>query len=118
MSNNKILALGLLFTIGFAAVLFWPKNDVQDENTSVGSLASDKIEVVMYKNEGCECCTKWAALMNQDQFAVIERPIPNLIEVKREKGVPPRLEAGQTARVEWDGGEGHVPREEGKRWGE
>jgi len=115
MSNNKILIFGLLFTIGFAAALFWPKSEVQDDYSSVTQLASDKIEVVMYKNPGCECCTKWAALMNQDQFEVIERPIPNIIEVKREKGVPPRFESCHTAMVGEYFVEGHVPIEDVNR---
>ena len=112
MSNNKILIVGLLFTIGFAAALFWPKNEVEDEYSMVAEPAVDKIEVIMYKNEGCQCCTKWADLMNDDQFAVIEKPIPNLMEVKREKGVPPRFESCHTAMVGDYFVEGHVPIED------
>jgi hypothetical protein len=115
MSNNKILIFGLLFTIGFAAVLFWPTNEVEDEYSMVAEPAVDKIEVIMYKNEGCQCCTKWADLMNDDQFAVIEKPIPNLMEVKREKGVPPRFESCHTAMVGDYFVEGHVPIEDVNR---
>ncbi|MEP1152367.1 MAG: DUF411 domain-containing protein [Balneola sp.] len=116
MNNNKILVLGLLFTIGFAAVLFWPKNETAgDLESMVAETASDKIEVVMYKNPGCQCCTKWAAFMNEDKFAVIETPIPNLMEVKREKGVPPRFESCHTAMVGEYFVEGHVPIEDVNR---
>ena len=69
MSNNKILIFGFIFTIGFGVVLFWPKKVVEDEySATVSSASADKIEVVMYKNPGCQCCTKWAALMNDDQL--------------------------------------------------
>tara|TARA_R110002124_G_scaffold287127_1_gene470576 strand:- start:3009 stop:3509 length:501 start_codon:yes stop_codon:yes gene_type:complete len=115
MSNNKILVFGLLFTIGLVAVLFWPASEAKEDYSIVSSPTSDKIEVVMYKNEGCQCCTKWADLMNEDQYAVIEKPIPNLMEVKREKGVPPRLESCHTAMVGNYFVEGHVPIEDVNR---
>lgn len=115
MSNNKILVFGLLFTIGFGAILFWPKNNAQNEYMPTVESASGKMEVVMYKNPGCQCCTKWAALMNEDKFAVIETPIPNLMEVKREKGVPPRFESCHTAMVGDYFVEGHVPIEDVNR---
>lgn len=115
MNNNKILVFGLLFTIGFAAVLFWPSSEPEQDYSMASKPVSDKIEVVMYKNEGCQCCTKWAALMNEDQFAVIEKPIPNLMEVKREKGVPPRFESCHTAMVGDYFVEGHVPIEDVNR---
>lgn len=116
MSNNKILIIGLLFTVGFAAALFWPKNEIQEEYSgSISEVSSEKIEVVMYKNPGCQCCTKWAALMNDDQFEVVEKPIPNLMEVKREKGVPPRFESCHTAMVGEYFVEGHVPIEDVNR---
>lgn len=110
MSNNKILVFGLLFTIGFAAALFWPSNEVETDYSPTATISTEgKIEVVMYKNPGCQCCTKWAALMNDDQFAVIEKPIPNLMELKSEKGVPPRFESCHTAMVGDYFVEGHVP---------
>ena len=93
MSNNKILIFGLLFTIGFGVALFWPKKVAEEEySATISSASSDKIEVVMYKNPGCQCCTKWAALMNDDQFEVVEKPIPNLMEVKREKDLPREID--------------------------
>lgn len=116
MNNNKILIFGLLFTVGFAAALFWPNEEAETQDTNaVAQTASDKIEVVMYKNPGCQCCTKWAALMNDDQFDVIEKPIPNLMEVKREKGVPARFESCHTAMVGDYFVEGHVPIEDVNR---
>lgn len=113
MNNNKILIFGLLFTAGFAAALFWPKNEVQEDySEQVSQVSSEKMEVIMYKNPNCGCCTKWAELMNEDQFEVIEKPIPNLMEVKREKGVPARFESCHTAMVGDYFVEGHVPIED------
>ena len=115
MSNNKIIVFGLLITVGFASFLFWQKNDTNDEYSPMVETASGKMEVVMYKNPNCQCCTKWAALMNEDKFAVIETPVPNLMEIKREKGVPPRFESCHTAMVGDYFVEGHVPIEDVNR---
>ena len=56
MTNGKILAIGGIFTIAFAAYLFWPaKADTQ----VIASDTVEKVEVVMYKNATCMCCAKW-----------------------------------------------------------
>lgn len=111
MTNTKILVFGLLFTLGFSAALFWPK----DDKPPVQEIGDAKIEVVMYKNEGCQCCTKWADHMNEEEFAVIEKPIPNLYEVKQEKGISRELASCHTALVDGYVVEGHVPVEDVQR---
>ncbi len=116
MSNSKILIIGLLFTAAFAAFLFWPNNGAVDGmDHQVLNTVSEKIEVVMYKNEGCGCCTKWAEHMDADQFAVTEKPVPNLMEIKKEKGVPERFESCHTAVIGDYFVEGHVPVEDVNR---
>ncbi|MEQ9308189.1 MAG: DUF411 domain-containing protein [Balneolaceae bacterium] len=111
MTNTKILILGLLFTAGFSAALFWPESEVEP----VQQIVDGKLEVIMYKNEGCQCCTKWAEHMNEDEFAVIEKPIPNLYEVKQEKGISSELASCHTALVDGYVVEGHVPVKEVQR---
>ncbi|MFV1885296.1 MAG: DUF411 domain-containing protein [Balneola sp.] len=113
MTNNKILIVGLLFTIGFAAVLFLSgdKAPEQVETTT----ADGKLEVIMYKNEGCMCCTKWADKMNEEEFAVIEKPVPNLNEIKAENGITRELASCHTAFVDGYIVEGHVPIEDVQR---
>ncbi|RNC83833.1 MAG: hypothetical protein ED557_08660 [Balneola sp.] len=110
MSNSKILLGGTLFTIVFAIVLFMPKN----EATEI-SVEPEKLEVVMYKNEGCMCCTKWADKMNEQEFAVIEKPVPNLYEIKEENGITRELASCHTAFVDGYIVEGHVPIEDVQR---
>lgn len=111
MTNTKILVFGLLATAGIATFLFWPGNERQIEPT----IADDKIEVVMYKNEGCQCCTKWAAHMDEEEFAVIEKPIPNLMEIKQENGISREMASCHTALVDGYVVEGHVPVEDVQR---
>ena len=114
MSNNKILLVGLIITVSFAAFLFWPKNETQITQSSSPNMEG-KIEVVMYKNEGCECCTEWAKHMNNDKYAIIEKPVDNLMQIKKESGVPARFESCHTAMVGEYFVEGHVPVEDVNR---
>lgn len=110
MNNTKILIIGSVLTIVLGGFLFWPGNERQIE-----PIASEKIEVVMYKNEGCQCCTKWATHMNEEEFDVIEKPIPNLYEVKEEQGISRELASCHTALVDGYVVEGHVPVEDVQR---
>lgn len=108
MSNNKILLFGLLITAGVAAFLFWPGNSSQ-------IILSDKTEVVMYKNAGCQCCTKWGDHMQEGEFSVEEVATPVLMQVKQENGITRELSSCHTALVDGYVVEGHVPRADVKR---
>lgn len=108
MNNNKILIIGLLVTAGVAAFLFWPGN-------SSNNLLSDKTQVTMYKNEGCQCCTRWGSHMMEGEFAVEEVPVPVLMQVKRDNGITPELASCHTALIDGYVVEGHVPRAEVER---
>ncbi len=109
MSNNKILILGLLITAAVAAFLFWPGNE------SPSDLFKSGTEVVMYKNAGCECCTKWGDHMHEGDFSVEEVPVPVLMQVKRDNGITRELASCHTAIVEGYVVEGHVPRADVER---
>lgn len=108
MSNKKILIYGLLFTAGVAVFLFWPGN-------SASNMLSNNTEVVMYKNEGCQCCTKWGDHMMEGDFAVEEVPVPVLMQVKRDNGITRELASCHTAIIDGYVVEGHVPREDVER---
>jgi hypothetical protein len=109
MNNNKILIAGLLITAGVAAFLFWPGN-------SSSNILSDKTEVVMYKNAGCQCCTKWGEHMMEDgEFTVEEVPSPVLMQVKQQNGISRELASCHTALVDGYVVEGHVPIEDVRR---
>lgn len=108
MNNAKILIVGLLVTVGVAAFLFWPGNSPQN-------ILSDKTEVVMYKNEGCQCCTKWGDHMEEGEFTVEEVPTPVLMQVKQQNGITRELASCHTAMIGDYVVEGHVPREDVER---
>lgn len=109
MSNKKILILGLILTLGFATFLFWP--DISNEIN-----LSDKKKIVMYKNAGCECCTKWAAyMMATGDYIVEEKPVEVLAQVKQDYGISRENSSCHTAIVDGYVIEGHVPAEDVNR---
>ncbi|MGN8225647.1 DUF411 domain-containing protein [Gracilimonas sp. BCB1] len=108
MNNAKILIVGLLVTVGVAAFLFWPGNSPQN-------ILSDKTEIVMYKNEGCQCCTKWGDHMEEGEFTVEEVPTPVLMQVKQQNGITRELASCHTAMIGDYVVEGHVPRADVER---
>jgi len=111
MTNKTILVAGILFTAAFAAFLFWPEGqNISDNNTD-----PNVTEVVMYKNPGCECCTKWAAHMDSAEFKVSERPVSDLYERKASYGITQQLSSCHTAIVDGYVVEGHVPVEDVQR---
>jgi len=75
------------------------------------SLDTETISVTMYKNPNCQCCSKWAAYLEENGFSVKEIPSDTLASVKKQKGVPNKLGACHTALVDGYVVEGHVPAE-------
>ncbi|MEO1021851.1 MAG: DUF411 domain-containing protein [Bacteroidota bacterium] len=111
MSNKAILIIGVLLvllTIGFASFLFRPGSDTVEMPKQIDPMA-EPTSIVMYKNEGCECCTKWAAHMEAEGFSVKEVAVPNLNDIKQENGISYNLSSCHTAKVGGYIVEGHVP---------
>lgn len=108
MSNKVILILGGIFTLAFAAYLFLPESTTSNP-------FSDKTEVVMYKNPGCQCCTKWAEHMMEGEFTVEEKPTPTIMRIKQENGITRELSSCHTAMVGDYVVEGHVPIDDVRR---
>lgn len=111
MTNKTILILGVLFTAVLSAFLFWPR-----ETSDATYLPEEgTIEVVMYKNPGCECCTKWAAHMDSSNFRVTERAVSDLYDRKASYGITQELSSCHTAIIDGYVVEGHVPVEDVQR---
>ncbi|MDZ7772644.1 MAG: DUF411 domain-containing protein [Balneolaceae bacterium] len=72
-------------------------------------------DIVMYKNEGCQCCDKWATYMQSNGFSVSTVNAGNLNEVKTRYGVPHTMGACHTAVIDGYVVEGHVPVEDVRR---
>jgi hypothetical protein len=65
--------------------------------------------VTVYKDAGCECCSKWVKHLSANGFVVSPRDVSNIDEIKRTMNVPASLQSCHTAVVGRYVIEGHVP---------
>lgn len=77
--------------------------------TAVAEVAGGGPEVTVFKRATCLCCSNWAEHMRENGFEVTEEASDELLEVKREHGVPLELAACHTALIDGYVFEGHVP---------
>lgn len=112
MNKNHIYLLVIAGLVGVLGWQIWNISTGDDDGTS----ASTNIkEVVMYKNPGCQCCTKWAGHMERAGFSVTEKPTRQLAAIKSEQGIPYTMGSCHTALVGGYVIEGHVPIADVKR---
>ena len=65
--------------------------------------------VTVYKDAGCQCCTKWVKHLSANGFVVSPHDVLNMDEIKRTMNVPRALQSCHTAVVDRYVIEGHVP---------
>lgn len=109
MHKNHIYILLIVGLVGLLGYQVW---NITADNSGA---SSDPNEIVMYKNEGCQCCTKWGNHMEQAGFTVTEQPTERLAAIKMERGVPYTMGSCHTAIVNGYVIEGHVPVADVKR---
>jgi hypothetical protein len=63
----------------------------------------------LYKNPDCDCCDGYADYLRRSGFTVAVKPTHDLSRIKREQGVPERLDGCHTTLVGGYVVEGHVP---------
>ena len=73
------------------------------------------LEVTVYKNPTCGCCSKWIAHLEANGFKVDAHDIADLTQVKLEHGIRRELTSCHTALVDGYVIEGHVPVEDIQR---
>ena len=66
-------------------------------------------DIVVYKSPSCGCCGKWVKHMENAGFSVEVENRRDLQVIKRELGVPGRMQSCHTAKVGNYFIEGHVP---------
>jgi len=76
---------------------------------STPNSAQEKPQATLYKNPMCNCCEGYARYLRGNGYSVTVKPTHNLSLVRREHGVPDRLEGCHTTLVEGYVVEGHVP---------
>lgn len=66
-------------------------------------------EVVVYKSPTCGCCKEWVSHLKENGFNVTVHDQYDMQPIKRQMGVPQRLQSCHTAQVGDYVIEGHVP---------
>lgn len=72
-------------------------------------------DIVVYKSPTCGCCGKWVEHMEKAGFSVDVENMSDVAPIKRELGVPGRMQSCHTAEVGDYIVEGHVPADLVKR---
>jgi hypothetical protein len=72
-------------------------------------------DIVVYKSPTCGCCGKWVEHMEKAGFSVDVENMSDVAPIKRELGVPGRMQSCHTAKVGDYFVEGHVPADLVKR---
>lgn len=102
----RFLTFAILLTVGLFMAC------TQQKQSGTESSGTQTTSVTMYKNPGCQCCTKWAEHLEQNGFTVTEEPTPALNAIKAKYNVPYNLGACHTAIIGDYVVEGHVPVED------
>jgi hypothetical protein len=77
--------------------------------------AQARPELVVYKNRGCSCCGGWENHMQAAGFAVRSYTFDDISAIKRQAGVPEKLQSCHTALIAGYAIEGHVPADDVRR---
>ncbi|TYP95471.1 hypothetical protein LX73_0776 [Fodinibius salinus] len=112
MKPSRFLAYATLIIVVAGGAIWYIINDYYDTKAA---RQSQKADIVMYKNEGCQCCDKWAYYMQGKGYSVKTVTSRVLSQVKAEQEIPQNMGACHTALIGDYVVEGHVPVEDVKR---
>jgi len=101
---------GLAVTLLLFAAAACSDRAASSADAGSGAAGEDGVlRMVMHYDPGCGCCSDWAAYMREQGFELDLRLADNIVETRRELGVPARLASCHTAEIEGYLVEGHVP---------
>ncbi|MCW5958875.1 MAG: DUF411 domain-containing protein [Pyrinomonadaceae bacterium] len=75
----------------------------------------DDKTLTVYKSPTCGCCTMWENHLEKAGFTVASKPVENMTEVRKELGVPDKMQSCHTGLIGGYVIEGHVPADDVKR---
>ena len=111
--------IGPFLLILLAACGTGEARDADGARASDGAPASQDADALptalVYKTPSCGCCNLWVDHMREAGFEVDARNLNDLIPVKIDAGVPPRMSSCHTALIDGYVVEGHIPAEHVKR---
>lgn len=76
---------------------------------------TDETLITVYKSPTCGCCSMWETHLEKNGFKVTSKPVDNLTEVRKDLGVPPKMESCHTGVIKGYLIEGHVPADDIKK---
>ena len=74
--------------------------------------ASSAEEITLYKNVGCQCCTRWANLLRTKGYKVVEKGVDDLDAIKTRLKLGEKFQSCHTVLIGGYVIEGHVPMKE------
>lgn len=83
--------------------------------SSAPAVADALPTALVYKTPSCGCCSLWVDHMREAGFEVDARDLNDIIPVKIDAGVPPRMSSCHTTLIDGYVVEGHIPAEHVKR---
>lgn len=109
MKLSRFLAYSSLIILVAAGAIWYIVDGYYD---SKPANRSQQGQIVMYKNESCQCCERWANYMRQNGYSVESNTSRSVAVVKSEKEIPQDMGACHTAVIDGYVVEGHVPVED------
>lgn len=71
--------------------------------------------ITVYKSPTCGCCSEWEAHLKKAGFTVTSKPTDQMTEVRRELGIPSKMQSCHTGIINGYVIEGHVPADDIKK---
>lgn len=71
--------------------------------------------ITVYKSPDCDCCTSWESYMSKAGFTVTSKTTDAMTEIKKQYGVPEKMQSCHTALIDGYVIEGHVPASDVKK---
>ena len=106
MKLSRFLTYASLVVVIAGGAIWYIVSDYYDQPQK------QQADIVMYKNEGCQCCDKWANYMQGSGYSVKSVLAQNLYAIKADEGIPQDMGACHTAIIGDYVVEGHVPAED------
>jgi hypothetical protein len=75
----------------------------------VGAVPGNDPVITVYASPSCQCCHRWAALLESNAFDVTVEKVADVTPFKKKFGVPEKLWSCHTAVIGRYSFEGHVP---------
>lgn len=98
------------------------KSETQTQNVTQQAESNQKTvtgengkAVTVYKSPTCGCCSKWEEHLTKSGFNVTSKTTDNMEEVRRQNGVPEKMQSCHTAVIDGYVIEGHVPADDVKK---